>query len=125
MSWNHRTVGFERMDSLLELLGLLEHPHTVELKNERYARGLDADCCYYDQDGNPDESCPFCRGKCDHPQRLRIVRFTAKIGGTPLPYVAEEWLRIDDKDCDGTSAVDVALYPEGMRPALVTEILEP
>ena len=113
MSWNHQTVGFERYEDLLRLLRFLGVRHTEELQSESYVRGWDGICacqgyCNYDSDhrGFFGDPCSCCKGTCEHKQKLRIARFT--LIGRQL--VAEEYLAIDDRDGNGTSAIEFALY---------------
>lgn len=65
------------------------------------------------------ETCPCCTGTCGHRQGLRICRFTTPDG---QKMVAEEYLAVDDQDCDGTSVVSIEVYPEGKRPDLESRV---
>ena len=44
------------------------------------------------------------------------------VGGEPM--VLEEYLAVHDHDCDGVNVVDIAVYIEGERPNLKTQVLE-
>lgn len=65
------------------------------------------------------ETCPCCTGTCGHRQSLRICRFTTPDGQN---MVAEEYLAVEDHDCDGQSRVAIEVYPEGKRPDLESRV---
>lgn len=103
----------------------------------RIARDFHSACCSEQRvrelfEANPDlvsiyqaqgyqEGCPCCTGLCDHRQALRIARFTNSAGKR---IVVEEYLAVKDLDCDGASQVAIAVYEEGNRPDLATQVLE-
>jgi hypothetical protein len=37
--------------------------------------------------------------------------------------ICEEYLAVDDQDCDGASAVAIVVYEQGHRPELKTTVL--
>lgn len=123
MSYDHRTEGFEAYEAFVNALKVAGVPYTEEQKTESYVRGADLEhaCfCGYDYDPEkPYETCPCDQGTCGHVQRLRVARFTTVSG---KPMVVEEYLTVDDQDCDGTSIVGIAVYAEGERPELEAQV---
>ena len=132
MSWDHVTVGFERFDAFvhaIKILGLpvLEVPKeglkqigqpsviTSELSHACHCDMVPSDFHY---EGEP---CPHCSGECDCIHYLRLALFSTCTG---QPMVVEEWLCQHDCDYEGLDIVDIAVYPEGARPSLVTEVIE-
>ena len=102
MSWNHGTYGWEKYESFLQGLSVAGIAYTEGLKDETHSRGSDL--------------------YGDGHQHLRIARFTDAAG---KQMVCEEYLAIDDQDCDGSSQVDISVYEQGQRPELRTEVLKP
>lgn len=100
MSWDHRTIGFEAMDAVLEMLKLTSIQHVIILKDEHVKTG-------YDYEMKPKV-------------RLRKVVISDQ---NHKVKIAEEYLAIDDRDCDGTSCVKTALYPKGRKPRLITQVI--
>ena len=107
MSWNHGTYGFDRYEKFVQALDTIGIKYEETLKDEVFIRGADFGCCCVEE-------------ICEHKQHLRIAKFKNTEG---LIMFAEEWLSVDDHDCDGASQIDLAVYEEGNRPELVTEIL--
>ncbi len=64
------------------------------------------------------QTCPCCTQTCGHRQRLRVGRFTVPDG---RKMAVEEYLAVDDRDCDGTSVIAIEVYPEGERPDLESQ----
>lgn len=96
MSWDHGTYGFETFEELVKALPALGATSIVEhLSEESYVRGSDA--------------------YSDSTQALRTATFVTCQG---LKQVIEEYLSVDDGDCDGSSRISVAIYPDGERPIL-------
>lgn len=114
MSWEHGTFGWEGYENFTRCLEAAGIKCAEELKAEVFVRGSDSNCqcyCGYDPE-NPDESCPCCRGTCDHCQHLRLARFTTTEG---IPMVVEEYLAVRDYDCDGSDLINIVIYREGER----------
>lgn len=101
MSWSHQTVGWDKFEAFVLALRKAGIVVLEEEKAEVLTRGFDLD---------------------DRKAHLRIAYFKTKRGKR---MVVEEWLQVEDRDCDGTSVVDIAIYAYGRRPSLVTEILDP
>lgn len=123
MSYDHRTEGFESYEAFTNALKVAGIQFTEELQEEAHVRGADLEhaCwCGYDPE-KPDETCPCDQGTCGHVQRLRLARFTT-VGGKPM--VVEEYLAVEDHDCDGTDVITITVYPEGEQPNLKTQVLE-
>ncbi|MCX6744774.1 MAG: hypothetical protein NTX82_04585 [Candidatus Parcubacteria bacterium] len=107
MSYNHEYRGWEQYEQYcngLRLQGISvqeDHPGELEFQGRvAYERGPK----YH-----------------SHPQRLRMAHFTTKEGSR---MVVEEWLAVDDQDCDGRSIIGLLVYPENLRPMMVTQVLE-
>lgn len=64
------------------------------------------------------QTCACCTQTCGHRQGLRVGRFTIPDG---RKMVVEEYLAVDDRDCDGTSVIAIEVYPEGERPDLESQ----
>ncbi len=101
MSWNHGTYGWEKYESFVQALDVLGIAYTEEFKDEEYSRGSDL--------------------YGDGPQKLRIARFTDT---SERNMVCEEYLSVQDCDCDGSSQVAIAVYEQGQQPELMTEVRE-
>lgn len=99
MSWDHGTFGWDRYDDILSALWQRKISHVEELKDESYSRGADLD---------------------EERQNLRIARFMNTDGKS---MVMEEYLAVEDNDCDGRSLVGVVIYEEGHKPDLTTLVL--
>jgi hypothetical protein len=119
MSYDHSTVGWEKYEAYVQALrdaGISVHeiPDFIlnDFGQEAYIRGSEA------------EHNEFCEPgvECPHIQPCRLAHFTT-IDGKSM--VVEEWIRVRDRDCDGVDVIDIAVYPQGQRPELQTEILEP
>jgi hypothetical protein len=121
MSWNHYTTGWDVFDKQVETL--------KKLYNARFPGAEDED----DLDKALDwqEYTTPCKVKTlyypsdldGEPRNLRLVRFVEP--DTGVRWTLEEWLAVDDRDCDGTSRVTTTLYQEGQRPVLETQTLAP
>jgi hypothetical protein len=112
MGYDHRTVGFEEFD-----LFLSRKPETVFRMKEfgdfivtDYA-AHNSNCGYI-----PDDK------ECPHKRRLRLAVFNDPGKETT---VVEEYVRVVDRDCDGTDVVSVVVYPLGKRPDLKPVVMEP
>ncbi len=101
MSWDHGTYGWERYDGILSALRQRSIPYVEELKDEEYSRGADLD---------------------EERQYLRIARFT---NTDKKSMIVEEYLAVEDNDCDGRNLVDVVIYEEGCKPNFTTLVLGP
>ena len=101
MSWNHTTVGFEKFDGFMQALQV----SGVTPKIEELERAVDA-------------------GTFADLRHLRKATFRRK--GRKRQMVVEEYLAINDCDCDGISAVDIEVYQKGHRPNLeaLCQVLE-
>lgn len=127
MSWDHGTYGWEAYESFVATLALAGIQVTEERKEEAYVRGQDMNCgscggnCDFDSETeeHTGERCECCRGVCGHKQNLRIGRFVDSDGRR---MVVEEYLAIDDRDCDGRSLIAISLYEEGHRLNLATQV---
>lgn len=130
MSWDHGTYGWEAYENFVFALKVAGTPVVEERKEEAYVRGSDLNCggcngyCNWDilAEKFDGELCACCRGTCDHKQNLRIGRF-ASLNGQRM--VVEEYLAVDDRDCDGGSIVAISVYEEGLRPNLVAQVIFP
>ncbi len=94
MSYNHTTVGFDEFDSF-------------KLNSQAWT-------WLEEEFGEPfiaDYSDP------DRKRRLRIAVFCDPSSHELM--VAEEWLAVEDHDCDGTDVVKIAVYRLNHRPRLV------
>ena len=102
-------------------------PYTEEEKEETHIIGSDiAHICYcgYEITEEPMDAtlhCPCCDGTCEHVKHLRVAKFNSLDGRC---MIAEEYFAIDDHDCDGTSVISTAIYEDGKRPLLVTQVLD-
>lgn len=115
MSYDHRTVGFERFDSYLSALKATGTPVVEGESEEEVVTDFaehNCTCEWYP----PDEEWP-----CQHKRRLRRVVFS---NSSKKLMVVEEWLEVEDYDCDGTDVVGIAVYPLGQRPKLTPKVLE-
>lgn len=132
MSWEHGTFGWEAYEAFVTGLRSADISYAEEKKPEAYVRGQDLNCggchgyCDYDLETEVHSGnlCPCCKGTCGHRQNLRIARWTTPNG---RKMVVEEYLAVEDHDCDGESSVDIAVYEKGQRPDLESrkEILDP
>lgn len=118
MSYDHRTVGFDALDSLknsCEKLGwtLISEELTSETIITDYC-AHNCHCAWHD---------PFDEGPCEHMRWLRTATF--RVMSTKQLMIAEEWLAEEDHDCDGTDVVKLVVYPKGCRPRLVKQIVNP
>lgn len=90
MSYNHTTVGSEAFDAFMKALEVLNV--TVEVPAPSRT---------------PDGTL------------LRKALFTTYTRRrTPRDMVVEEYLSVDDRDCDGISRVAIEVYPRDNRPDL-------
>lgn len=104
MSWDHGTYGWEQYEEILSALRQREIAYVEELKDAEYSRGADLD---------------------EERQRLRIARFvnhdSESVGEA---MVVEEYLAVEDNDCDGRNLVGIVIYKEfGQKPNLTTLVL--
>jgi hypothetical protein len=94
MSYNHQTVGFEAFDTFIQALELLDvETKQWELPFKVYDVG-------YEQET----------------KHLRAATFTHPKSNRKM--VVEEYLLIEDQDCDGTSRVAIEVYEDCHRPNL-------
>lgn len=114
MSYDHRTVGFEEFDQL-------------KLRSREWLEQEMGDYFIMDYGAHSAAMCSYCDPYedllCEHSRRLRIAIFRDQ--GSDELMVAEEWLAVEDHDCDGTSVVKLAVYRLGHRPRLVKQIVNP
>lgn len=123
MSYKHQTVGFEKYEYFVAALKAAGIPVVEEDKDETLIRWESQHECYCGYNPLAEmEHCPCCDETCEHIQHLRLVRFTTTDGKS---MVVEEWFKVNDTDCDGVSLVELAVYADGQRPELRTEVLEP
>lgn len=104
MSWEHGTYGWEAIEQLVHVLGVLRLDCSVEERESGLFRGPDI---------------------AEVKQNFRIIRFASHMPNKR--WVVEEYLEIDDRDCDGKSKVRYEIYEEGHRPDLEgrLQVLEP
>lgn len=122
MSYSHVTVGWDKIETMIDILKALGISLAITEHGDRLERGSFQCYCYcgYSDDPKDREDCCDCGNNiCNHRQRLRIVRF--KFEGQH--FILEEYLAVDDDDCDGVSIVDVAIYKQGERPNIVTVVV--
>jgi hypothetical protein len=102
MSWDHETTGWDRFETAL-----------AELKAEK---GVSVG-----EVTSPVLDMLLFRGRDNvgEPMYLRQCRYFR--GG--VGFVLEEYLAVDDGDCDGESMVDIVQYEEGRRPTLYRTVL--
>jgi hypothetical protein len=100
MGWDHGTYGWDAMDEKIRSLQRKGIPFTVEYGEAVLHRG-------WDQDGPP--------------QKLRTVKYRNR---KSVDMVFEEYLLVDDGDCDGRSVVRTIVYPAGKRPRLHTQVYD-
>lgn len=102
MSYNHRTEGSEQLDAFLHALQLLGiKPEVKELEKT------------------------FDIGGYDDDKHMRKATF--RLPGRKSKMVVEEYLSMDDHDCDGISRIAIEVYPESKRPDLESrvQVLDP
>jgi hypothetical protein len=100
MGWEHRTVGFDKFDTVLSLLEALEIPYQAESESGLVpVHAMDE----------------MAEGRL-----LRRVSFEGPRG----TMVAEEFEEVVDTDCDGTSVISVSIYQQGQRPELKARIVD-
>ena len=104
MSFDFTTRGFENYESFTLALVVCGIPFSEETKGLPLVRG-------------PFSLC-HCEGDCGHKQSLRTCRFVTPSGRR---MVAEEYLAVMSRDCDGEDQIAIAVYPEGHRPNLFVE----
>jgi hypothetical protein len=100
MGWDHGTYGWESYEAVVngfKTLGISVEETFQELSR---SRGRD-------------------NGR--HRVNLRMATFSAPDGKA---MVVEEYLALDDGDCDGMSRVDAVVYEQGNRPELFTQVLD-
>ncbi len=100
MSWDHGTFGWESYEAVTNALTAMGLSFEETLQDMSRSRGHD---------------------RSAEPQRLRVATFTGPNGKV---MVAEEYLAVDDGDCDGQSRVDVSVYEQGNRPQLFTKVYD-
>lgn len=110
MSYDHRTVGFSEYDSFLYFSDATDW--LEEERGEYIITDYCAHNCHCTHISD-EEVCP-------HMQRLRIAVFRDPISQEIM--VAEEWLAVEDRDCDGTDVVKLAVYRLGHRPRLIKQV---
>ncbi len=99
MSWDHGTYGWEQYEDVLSALRQRDIPYVEELKATSYFHGADLD---------------------EVRQNLRIARF---VNTDKKSMVMEEYLAVEDCDCDGRNLIGIAIYEEGHKPDLTTLVL--
>lgn len=102
MSYNHRTVGNEQFDAFLRALRL----YGVKPKVEELETAVDI-------------GGPFGPGG-------HLRKATFQLPGRKTVMVVEEYLSVNNQDCDGISQIAIEVYPKGKRPNLEsrTQIIE-
>lgn len=112
MGYDHRTVGFEEFDQFLS-----RKPETV-FRKEELGDFIVTDFCAHNS------TCGYIPEdqECPHKRRLRRATFTDP---GKKPMVVEEYLRVVDRDCDGTDVVSIMVYPLGKRPLVRPVVMEP
>ena len=93
MSYNHTTVGFEAFDAFIKSLRLQGIKPKVKETSKVVDLGLEEDS-----------------------RHLRTATFRRP--GHKRVMVVEEYLAIQDNDCDGLSRVAIETYEDGKRPDL-------
>jgi len=111
MGYDHRTVGFDEYDSFRFFY------EGQEWLEEEIGEPIITDFYRYWLARNRD---PENQGN-GYLQRLRIAIFRDESSNQLM--VAEEWLAVEDRDCDGTDVVKLAVYRLGHRPRLIKQVL--
>ena len=101
MSWDHGTYGWEQYESILSALRQRGIAYEEGPESASYSRGADVD---------------------GESQKLRAARFTNTDGKS---MIVEEYLAVEDNDCDGRDLVGIMVYEEGQKPNLTTLVLGP
>jgi len=114
MGYDHRTIGWDDFDSFKYFH---EGPDWLE---EEHGEPIITDYCLHNSTCVWDDPFQEKRRPCEHMQRLRIAVF--KDDSSNQLMVAEEWLAIEDRDCDGIDVVKLAVYRLGHRPRLIKQI---
>ena len=96
MSYTHTAGGWESYEAVTKTLKSLGITYQEKLRDKVLSRGHAGS------------------------QNLRVATFTAPNGKV---MVAEEYLAVDDGDCDGQSRVDVSVFEQGNRPQLATHVI--